>query len=83
MGTDGSKINKKLPGLKEDDLCVGDKVEDAFGNRGIVVKIIKGNDDIDHGTVYVWQLDRVEYGQDNCEHYPELGWERILKKIRR
>jgi hypothetical protein len=53
-------------------------VVDVDNNRGVVVKIEPGTDDEDHGTVYVWQLDRMDYGADNCEHYPEFGWQRCL-----
>lgn len=62
---------------------VGDHVVDAEGFEGIVVKIVKGHDDEDHGTVTVWQLQRYGYGADNCEHYPEFGCDRILKLKRK
>lgn len=52
----------------------GDRVVDNDGNEGIVVKIIKGFDSSDHGTVTVWQMNRLEYGADNCEHYGEFRW---------
>jgi hypothetical protein len=60
------------------ELKVGNKVISYDGYRGIVVRIEKGYDIEDHGTVFVWQLDRTEYGADNCEHYCEFGWEKSL-----
>ena len=61
------------------ELLVGDKVIDIDKNLGIVVKIIIGTDIDDHGTIYVWQLERVEYGSDNCEHYAEINWRENLR----
>lgn len=52
---------------------VGDHVIDKWNHEGIIVKIIPGTDDENHGTIYVWQLNRNEYGIDNCEHYAELS----------
>jgi hypothetical protein len=61
---------------------VGDKVEDIFnGHKGIVVKIEIGYDIQNHGAIYVWQMNRYEYGADNCEHYAHLNWEKHLKII--
>jgi len=59
----------------------GRVVIDTDGNRGVVVKIVPGFDIENHGTVYVWQMDRMDYGSDNCEHYCEFGWEKSLKII--
>jgi hypothetical protein len=59
----------------------GRVVIDTQGNRGVVVKIVPGFDTENHGTVYVWQMDRMDYGSDNCEHYCEFGWEKSLKII--
>jgi len=65
---------------------VGDHVVDRDGHEGIIVKIIPGTDDENHGIIYVWQLNDIEYGVDNCEHYAELSCRqnpsllRILKK---
>ena len=64
------------------ELKVGDEVRDQDGHRGIVVKIEKGTDDVNHGVVYVWQSERYEYGQDNCEHYVEFGWQRSLRVVK-
>jgi hypothetical protein len=60
-------------------LQVGQHVVDNFGDEGIVVKITPGSSREEHGTVYVWQLNRTEYGADNCEHYPEFEWWNVLK----
>lgn len=56
-------------------------VVDTHGNKGVVVKVEPGRDVEDHGTVYVWQIDRTDYGADNCEHYCEFGWEKSLKVL--
>lgn len=43
---------------------VGDRVEDPFGWKGVVVKIKPHNPNnpiIEHGEIAVWQDDRVEY----------------------
>jgi hypothetical protein len=61
----------------------GDIVVDHYGDKGVVVKIIPGISDEEHGTIYVWQMDRTEYGADNCEHYVEFGWEKHLTVIER
>lgn len=66
---------------------VGDMVEDVVDkNKGIVVKIELGVNKEDHGTIYVWQLNRINYGGgDNCETYAEFNCRdgerlKILKK---
>ena len=59
----------------------GSLVVDRFGDRGIVVKIVKGTSHEEHGTIYVWQMDRMEYGADNCEHYPEFCWQDTLTVV--
>lgn len=59
----------------------GSMVIDLDGCCGIVVRIEPGHDIEDHGTVFVWQIDRLEYGADNCEHYCEFGWEKSLVVI--
>ena len=51
----------------------GDIVIDGWGSKGVVVKIIPGVSIEDHGTIYVWQMDKTEYGTDNCEHYIEFS----------
>lgn len=71
--------NKNERENKDRVIKVGDRVGDADGNYGIVVKVIPGIDDEDHGTVYVWQSDRVGYGSDNCEHYSFTSWQRMLR----
>ena len=73
------KINKSF----ENTLKIGDRVQDSSKNGGIVVKIIEGHNNEDHGTIYVWQENQKEYGADNCEHYPQFGWEDILRIVKR
>lgn len=66
-----------------DGVSVGDHVQDKFDNtEGIVVKIIPGQDVEEHGTIFVWQLNRTEYGIDNCEHYCHFGWRNVLKVLK-
>lgn len=60
-------------------LQIGNQVRDMAGYRGIVVKIVPYEDEPDNGTIYVWQLERTEYGIDNCEHYHINNWKRILR----
>lgn len=60
-------------------IAIGCQVIDPEGHRGIVVAVEEGHDIEDHGRIAVWQMDRLEYGPDNCEHYPHYGWERILQ----
>lgn len=67
--------------LKENDrknLKLGDHVRDIYGDEGIVVKIKKGSDSNEHGTIAVWLMSKTEYGADNCEHYPEFEWWKTL-----
>jgi len=33
----------------------------------------------DHGAIYVWQMNRIGYGDDNCEHYCEINWRDNLR----
>lgn len=63
------------------ELKRGDEVIDRFGDKGIVVKIEKPEEPTieDHGTIYVWQSEQVNYGGDNCQHYSFLGWEKMLR----
>lgn len=61
---------------------VGDRVEDPFGWKGVVVKIRPHNPNnpiIEHGEIAVWQECRVEYGLDNCEYYTEWNWRENLR----
>ncbi len=64
------------------ELCIGSEVIDLNGYRGIVVKIIIGDTIEDHGTVYVWQMSRTNYGIDNCEHYPYSNWPKFFHIIK-
>ena len=48
---------------------------------GVVVKIVKGTDQENHGTIFAWQMDETEYGADNCEHYTEFGWQNHLEIV--
>lgn len=57
----------------------GNRIEDPWGDIGIVVKIEPGTDNENHGTIYVWQENRMDYGADNCEHYAEINWHRNLR----
>ena len=58
---------------------IGMQVKDENGMSGVVVKIRAPSDEDDHGTMYVWQCDRVEYGSDNCEHYAVTNWHSFLR----
>ena len=71
--------------LRPDDLhCqVGDHVIDLYGDEGIVVKVLFGSDQEDHGTLTVWQINRTEYGADNCEHYAEINWKECIKVLKK
>ena len=60
------------------EIKIGDCVKDNFsGHRGIVEKI-EPHDSENHGTIYVWQMDRCDYGADNCEHYCHENWRSVL-----
>jgi len=59
----------------------GDVVIDVDGHRGVVTRILPGTDIENHGTIYVWQMDRTEYGADNCEHYCEINWREFLRLL--
>jgi hypothetical protein len=62
------------------DLKLGDTVTDADKNIGVVVKIVPASEDF-HGVIYVWQRDRFNYGDDNCEHYSADSWKRHLRIV--
>lgn len=59
----------------------GMKVVDFFGHVGVVVSIYVPQDPSieDHGLIQVWQSNRNNYGDDNCEHYSFYGWESMLR----
>lgn len=65
-------------------ISIGDHVKEKMKpyHEGIVVKIRPGTDNENHGTIYVWQLNRTEYGADNCEHYSAVNWQNSLKIIK-
>ena len=78
--TDRKNWHAKTSRLNENrELKVGDQVIDVDKNRGIVVKIEPGIDSEDHGGIFVWQLDRLNYGADNCEHYAHFNWQPYLR----
>lgn len=62
---------------------LGDRFVDENGYRGVVVKISVPEIITleDHGVIYVWQEDRREYGDDNCEHYAGVSWKELLRPI--
>jgi hypothetical protein len=68
---------------KDFDLKLGVKLIDSRGYRGVVVQLEPPTNETveDHGTIYVWQIDRVGYGDDNCEHYTYSYWQRNLRVI--
>jgi hypothetical protein len=74
-GTFKSNLRKRI--------TVGDQVVDGYGHRGIVVKIIVGYDSSNHGIINVWQLDQMDYGADNCEHYCYTNWRDHLRIVKR
>jgi hypothetical protein len=61
-------------------LMRGCEVVDMEKNKGVVVKIIPAKPDF-HGTIFVWQSERQEYGGDNCEHYAASNWREWLRII--
>lgn len=56
----------------------GMSVIDIWKNPGVIVYIVPGNTDEDHGCIAVWQSERINYGADNCEHYPYHNWKKLL-----
>lgn len=59
---------------------LGMEVVDDDGYHGVIVKIVPKSDEF-HGTIFVWQKDRMEYGGDNCEHYTIDSWKRFLRVV--
>ncbi len=57
---------------------IGMEVVDADGFHGVVVKIVPKSEEF-HGTLFVWQRDKIGYGADNCEHYTIDLWKRFLR----
>lgn len=70
--------NEKLNSDRE--LSIGLKIVDRYRNEGIVVKIEPSSDE-QHGTIYSWQINKFNYGSDNCEHYSFECWKRELRII--
>ena len=66
---------------KEHVLRRGDVVMDYCGNKGVVVKLITGDSDSNHGFVYVWLSEIMDYGADNCEHYGWFKWQEQLRVL--
>lgn len=65
---------------KEFELKLGVQLKDSDGRCGVVVRIEPPTDDF-QGVIYVWQADRINYGNDNCEHYTYSYWQRNLRVI--
>jgi hypothetical protein len=61
-------------------LICGCEVVDMEKNKGIVVRVNHATPD-NHGSVFVWQSERVGYGADNCEHYAASNWREWLRII--
>ena len=75
---------KNLRLNKDVEVILGMRLVDDEGNHGVVVKIIPHNPENpieEHGTVYVWQEDRMGYGGDNCEHYCHNNWHEFLRIV--
>lgn len=66
---------------KDHEISRGDSVQDRNGWKGVVVRIEHGSTIESHGTIYVWQSERMEYGADNCEHYAYVNWRKCLRVI--
>lgn len=80
----GEKLNQwldKNERINHDKILkVGMEVIDCYGDKGIVVKIVKDEDTVDSdGCVYIWQSERTDYGSDNCMHYALNIWKRELR----
>lgn len=61
---------------------IGDQVIDEWGCKGVVVKILRGDEFGHGGTIYVWQSERTGYGIDNCEHYGMDNWRSVLRIVK-
>lgn len=65
---------------EEKQLKLGMEVIDRYCDKGIVVKIVEGDGSIEgHGTIYVWQSEKYDFGSDNCQHYAFDIWKRELR----
>lgn len=80
---DRAAWTEKTKRLNEEGMPLfrGDVVVDVDGHRGVVTRILPGTDTENHGTIYVWQMDRFDYGSDNCEHYAEINWRESLRVL--
>ena len=74
-------VEKTIQLNERRDIKRGDLVIDRDRHKGVVVGVeIPDNPTVeDHGTVTVWQSERFNYGDDNCEHYTWLNWKRTLR----
>jgi hypothetical protein len=63
---------------KDKEVKLGMRVQQDDGWIGVVVKIVPSTEDF-HGTIYVWQEERMEYGADNCEHFCHNNWKTHLR----
>jgi hypothetical protein len=84
------KLKKKSKYIKSINLRVndphvkvGDHIIDSWGTETIVVRVKFGHDNEDHGTITAWQMNQLDYGADNCEHYVEFDWKRDLKVLKK
>ena len=62
----------------------GLRVQCVDGWIGVVVKMYDHNPENpieEHGCVYIWQEEQMEYGGDNCEHYAHSNWQEFLRVI--
>lgn len=63
-----NNIFDSTKGINVEKPVVGLKVIGLDGHKGIIVSIVEPTDD-DHGWIEVWQSERDNYGDNNCEHY--------------
>jgi hypothetical protein len=65
---------------KDVELTLGVQLKDSAGHCGVVVRLEPPTESF-QGCIYVWQSDRIGYGDDNCEHYTYHYWKRNLRII--
>lgn len=59
-------------------------VKNAKTMSGVIVRVVEPEGE-HHGTIFVWQEHRLDYGADNCEHYAYYDDEQlgsVLKELR-